>query len=60
MNLICDNYCLCNFFTAAARIPSQDPSLIVQEIIRSEEDKREFELPTFTVLYISRRIKSGS
>lgn len=41
------------FFTTAARIPSQDPSLIVQEIIQSEEDKRKlFELLVFSAMYI--------
>lgn len=42
-----------HFFTTAARIPHQDPSLIVQDIIHSEEDKQEsFELFIFTIKYI--------
>ncbi|GAB0178863.1 hypothetical protein GRJ2_000351600 [Grus japonensis] len=38
--------------TLSARIPSQDPSLVVQEI-RSEEEKRKlFELLIFSITYI--------
>jgi len=50
-----------HFFTTAARIPSQDPNLIVQEIIQSEEDRHDFlELLIFSVMYILRKIRSGS
>lgn len=41
------------FFTTAAKIPSQDSSLIVQEIIQNEEGKRKLSaLLIFSIMYI--------